>query len=418
MTMDRIIEKKKWTRGKILWLSFFCVCFLLIVFVSGRACTISGLKIALNRIRVAEVVSGRFQDYIPVMGRVMPQNTIYLDAVEGGRVEEIFIDAGTRVKKGDMILRLSNTNLLLDIMYREAELFQQSNNLRNTRLAMEQNRLQLNRSVTESEYLLDKASKHFERSGNLYDKGLISLEEFESAEDDFRYIEKKHAITVESREKELSYQEQQVLQLEASLERMRENLEVVKQKQENLTIKAPVSGQLTSLNADLGESKSPGERLGQIDEEEGFKIRAEIDEHYISKIASGNTGTFDLAGKSYCLRVSKVYPEVSNGKFETDFLFDGASPEGIRRGQSIQIKLELGDTVDAVLLERGGFYQATGGNWAFVLNKDSKRAVRRNIRLGRYNPQYFEVLEGLVPGDRVIISNYDNYGSAEILKIK
>ncbi|HEX7344658.1 MAG TPA: HlyD family efflux transporter periplasmic adaptor subunit [bacterium] len=416
--MDRKIEKKRWTLKRIAWLSaaalFIVVVLWNILFGDRR----SRLNVETERITISTVREGPFQEFIPVTGTVIPLKTIYLDAVEGGRVETVYLEAGSFVNKGDKILKLANTDLLLDVMYREAELFQQSNNLRNTRLAMEQNRLALKAQMLELENQLRKKERTFREFGVLYDKKLIALREFEEAKDEYEYLKAKLELTEKSQEQDSVFRAAQIEQLELSLRRMETNLLLVKENQENLVLAAPISGLLTSLNAEIGESKSRGERLGQVDVLDGFKVRAGIDEHYIARINSGQRGVFTFSGQDFQLSIKKVYPEVKDGRFEVDLEFEASPPEGIRRGQSLHIRLELGDLSTAILLERGGFYQKTGGQWAYVLDKSGQAAVKRNIRIGRQNPEAFEILEGLAPGELVITSSYDNYGDIEKLILK
>jgi len=415
--MDRPIEKKRWSLKKVAGL------FLIGVFIFASAYGFiksrgSKLNVDVERITIATVEKGPFQEFIPVIGTVLPIKTFYLDAMEGGRVEEVYIEAGSLVHEGDKILKLANTNLLLDIMYREAQLYEQSNNLRNTRLLMEQKRLNLRRELMELNYQIQKQGRIFKRSEILAEKNLISQQEYEQTKDEYEYLLKRKALALETQKQDSIFRQVQIKQLEASMKRMQTNLDLVREKLENLVIRAPISGQLTSLNAEIGESKSPGERLGRIDVLEGFKVRAAIDEHYIARIEIGRTGTFDLAGKSYKLIVRKIYPEVREGRFEVDMEFDGAFPQGIRRGQTLHIRLELGELSEAVLLPRGGFYQKTGGQWVYVLDKSGEFATKRPIRLGRQNPRVFEVLEGLEPGERVIISMYDSFGDMDKLILK
>jgi len=398
MGMDREIKKRKWPPKRIAAFALLGIFIIAVLYMLFFGISKSSLNVKTERLTVSTVTRGPFQEFIPVIGNVLPIKTVYLDAVEGGRVEEIYLEAGSMVKKGEKILKLGNTNLLLQIMWREAELFQQSNNLRNTRLSMEQYRLRLSQELADVENQLQQQKRIYERYKELIRDNLISRHQFELARDQFEYLKKKKELTIESQKNDLEFRQRQINAIETSLKRMQENLAIVKQKQENLTIKAPVSGHLTALNAEIGQSKSPGERLGQIDVLEGFKVRAAIDEHYIARVEVGKRGQFDFAGNSYILAVKKIYPET--------------------RGQTLHIRLELSDVSEAVLLPRGGFYQATGGNWAYVLDKSTKIATKRKIKLGRQNPQMFEVLEGLKPGDRVITSSYESFGNMDRLVLK
>jgi HlyD family secretion protein len=386
----------------------------LLLFESHR----STLNVESEKLTIATIQRGPFQEFIPVQAEVLPLQTIFLDVEEGGLVEKLFLEAGSEVKKGDKILKLSNTSLLMDIMYREAELFQQINNLRNTRLLFEQNRLSLQKDLADLDFQLEKQRRKFESYQSLYDEKLISRHDYEDTRDEYELVKNKRQLTAETQEQELSFRRQQVLQLEDSVQRMQENLKVAKSKLDNLTVRAPISGTLTSLQAEPGQSKSPGERLGQIDAPEGFKARAEIDEYYIDRIQKDLTGQFELSGSTYPVRVDRVYPEVKDGKFSVDLRFPGRQAPGIRRGQTLHVRLELGDVAEALLLPRGGFFQKTGGNWIFVLEPDGRTASKREIRLGRQNPDMFEVLGGLRPGERVITSSYENFGDNERLVLK
>lgn len=418
MSMDQIIKKKKWPRRRIITYAaagaFILLILYLLIFQSNR----STLNVESDKLTVSTVQRGPFQEFIPVMGEVLPVQTIFLDVEEGGLVEKIYIEAGSAVKKGDKILKLSNTSLLMDIMYREAELFQQINNLRNTRLLFEQSRLSLERDLADLDFQVEKQKRKFESYQSLYDEKLVSRHDFEDTRDEYAMTQNKRRLSAESQEKELDYRRQQIVQLEDAVKRMEENLQVAKGKLDNLTLRAPITGTLTSLQAEPGQSKSPGERLGQIDAPEGFKARAEIDEFYIDRIQKGKPGQFELSGETYRMRVSRVYPEVKDGKFSVDLEFPGRQAPGIRRGQTLHIRLELSDVAEALLLPRGGFFQKTGGNWAFVLAADGKSAFKREIRLGRQNPEVFEVLVGLRAGERVITSSYDSFGDNERLIIE
>ena len=416
--MDRVIKKKKWPPKRIASFALLGIFIIALLYMLIFGISKSSLNVKTERLTISTVTRGPFQEFIPVIGNVLPIKTVYLDAVEGGRVEEIYLEAGSMVKKGEKILKLANTNLLLQIMWREAELFQQSNNLRNTRLSMEQYRLRLSQELADIENQLQQQKRIYERYKELIKDNLISRHQFELAQDQFEYLKKKKELTIESQKNDLEFRQRQIEAIEASLKRMQENLAIVKQKQENLTIKAPVSGHLTALNAEIGQSKSPGERLGQIDVLEGFKVRAAIDEHYIARVEVGKKGQFDFAGNTYTLAVKKIYPEVREGRFEVDMEFMGKEPADITRGQTLHIRLELSDVSEAILLPRGGFYQTTGGNWVYVLDKSTKVATKRKIRLGRQNPQMFEVLEGLKPGDQVITSSYESFGNMDRLVLK
>jgi len=418
MGMDRKIEKKKWPPKKIITLASIIafvgiVAYLLIFKVSK-----STLNVNAERLTISTVTEGPFQEFIAQMGNAEPEDIHFLTASDGGRVEEIFVEAGTMIQEGDKILRLANTNLLLDIMWREAELFQQSNNLRNTRLSMDQYRLQLVQELANIDNQLQQQKRVFDRYRELAKDDLIAKHEFEIAEDQYQYLQKRKELTLVSQKNDIEFRQGQIDALEASLNRMQDNLEVVKEKQDNLTVRAPVSGHLTSLQAEIGEQKNPGTPFGQIDVLRGFKVVLGVDEHYLPRVEINRKGTFVLADKGYELIVDKIYPEVQDGRFEVDMAFVGEAPPNITRGMTFHIRLELGDISEAILLPRGGFFQTTGGNWIYILDESGSTAIKTRIRVGRQNIDVYEVLEGLLPGDRVITSGYENYGNMERLVLK
>lgn len=412
---DRKIEKKRWTLRNIAILSggglFLFVVLYYLVLGDHR----SKLNVEAEKITISDVIRGQFQEFDPVQGSVQPIQTFFLDAVEGGRVDSTFVEAGSFVNRGEKILKLVNTNLQLDVLYREALLFEQINNARNTRLAIEQNTLALRGQLTDVTYQIQRLLRQDERDTVLLKKGLISQQDFQQVNDEHLYWIQKKTLTLDNIRTDSVLRRTQIEQLDASVKRMQNNLELVKQSMDNLVVRAPISGQLTSRSAEIGESKSPGQRLGQIDVLDGFKVRGPIDEFYIARVNPGQTGEADLNGKTYTLTVKKVYPEVRDGRFEVDMLFDGAAPPGIRRGQTLQIRLELGDLAEAVMVPRGGFYQKTGGQWIYVVDRSGAFAAKRQIKLGRQNPQAFEVLEGLEPGEKVVTSSYDNFGDIDKL---
>lgn len=417
MGMDRKIERKKWPPKRIALFvgSALFIAFVVYIFVFGMSK--STLNVKAERLTISEVIRGPFQEYIPVMGNVLPYYH-YLTAVEGGTVEEIYIEAGSKLKKGDPIIRLGNTNLLINLMWREAELFQQINNLRNTRLEMERYRLQLSAQLALVDNNLQQQKRIYERYQELIKDDLISQHEFELAKDQYEYLVKHKELTIESQSKDLEFRQLQIEALESQVRRMTDNLDIIRGRLENLTIKAPVSGYLTSLDAEIGQTKQPGQEFGTIDTLEGYRIRAGIDEHYIARVEIGRKGEFEFSGRKYELVVTKKYPEVRDGRFEVDMEFEEEEPEGITAGQTYHIRLELGDIAEGVLLARGGFSQTTGGNWAYVLNSSGDVALKRRIRLGRQNPEFYEVLEGLEPGEKVITSSYESFGNMERLVLK
>jgi len=416
--MDRIIQKKKWTPKRIAWVSGTTIFVFLLAYGLLTIGGSSNLRIEASKLTISQVEFGDFQEFIAVTGTIVPIKTFYLDATQGGTVMEVFLEEGSYLEVGERILRLDNTDLHLDVMYREAQLFEQMNNLRNTRLLMEQNTLMLRADLLEIDRQIGDSKRRYDQCVRLKEKRLISEHEFEQASDEHEYWRKKRELTLETQRQDSTLRAIQIGQLEASVARMQANMEIIKQKMENLVIKAPIAGHLTSLNAEVGQLKAPGERLGQIDVLEGFKISANVDEYYISRISTGQEGEVKIAGKTYRVKSSKVYPEVRDGRFQVDMEFVDAEPEGIRRGQSVQIRLALGELSQAVMLARGGFYNDTGGNWAYVLDSSGKFAAKRKIRLGRYNTRVYEVLEGLEPGEKVITSSYDTFGDFDRLTFK
>jgi HlyD family secretion protein len=417
-SMDRKLDKRSWSTKRIVVATFalFLMAFILYSFFFVEKG--SRLNVDVDRITISTVERGPFQEFVAVQGTVLPIETFYLDAIEGGRVEKIFVEAGSMVKRGDPILRLANTGLQLDVMYREALTYEQINNAQNRRLAIEQNTISVQSQLADVENLARQASLSFVRDSALRAKDLISPEEFIRSKNDFVHWQKRLSLARENFKQDSLLRVNQLRQLESSINRLHANLEMVRQSLSNLTVRAPISGQLSSLNAEIGQSKSAGQRLGQIDVLEKFKVRAAIDEFYISRINLGQNGQADVAGKRYSVVIQKVYPEVIGGRFEVDLEFVGEAPVGIRRGQTLPVRLELSELSEAILLPRGGFYHVTGGRWVYVLDRSSEFAVKRTITIGRQNPQMFEVLEGLEPGDRVITSSYDQFGNAEILVLQ
>jgi len=418
MGMDRKIKKKKWPPKKIITLASIIAFVGLVGYLLIFKVSKSTLNVNAERLTISTVTKGPFQEFIAVRGNAEPEGIHFLTAADGGRVEEIFVEAGTMIKEGDKILRLANTNLLLDIMWREAELFQQSNNLRNTRLSMDQYRLQLVQELANIDNQLQQQKRVFDRYRELAKDDLIAKHEFEIAEDQYLYLQKRKELTLASQKNDIEFRQGQIDALEASLSRMSDNLVVVKEKQDNLTVRAPVSGHLTSLEAEIGEQKNPGTPFGQIDVLSGFKVVLGVDEHYLPRLEINREGTFVLADRTFKLVVDKIYPEVMDGRFEVDMAFVGESPSNITRGMTFQIRLELGDISEAILLPRGGFFQTTGGNWIYILDESRDTAIQTRIRVGRWNTDVYEVLEGLQPGDRVITSGYENYGNMERLVLK
>jgi HlyD family secretion protein len=416
--MDRKIEKKTWTPKRIMMFSGGGLLFIFIFYLLVFADTSSRLNVESERITVSEVKYGPFQEFIPITGTVQPIETFYLDVSEGGRVVEKFAEEGAFLNVGDPIIRMDNAQLSLDVIYNQANVFSQINNLRSTRLSMEQNRLNLQAQLLDVEYdLLDK-KRIYENNKILFEKNLISKIEFDRSKETYDYTLEKRNLTLETFKQDSLFRSQQISQLEQSVETLQSNLSVTKTQLENLTVRAPIKGQLTALNAEIGQSIARGENLGRIDVIDSNKVRASIDEHYIARVLPGQLGEFTFAGNTYQLIIKTVFPQVTNGRFNVDMHFLGQVPNGVRRGQTLHIKLELGEPGEAVTIERGGFYQTTGGQWIFVLDESGDYAIKRSIKLGRQNTNAFEVIEGLNPGERVITSSYDTFGDVDKLVLK
>jgi HlyD family secretion protein len=349
----------------------------------------------------------------------LPKTTVFLDAVQGGEVEKKFVEEGAMLKKGDRILKLSNTNFQLSAFQQETFAYQQINDARNSRLSIEQNSINLKRNLLDVQLSYETAKRNYEREKVMWDKKLTSLESFDQARDNYNNLIQQKELADQNFRKDSIRSVDQLDQIDQSIQRLQTNLGLIRESLDNLTIKAPISGQLTSLDAEIGQSKSPGERIGQIDILNDYKVRAEIDEFYISRVNDGQEGSADINGTEYRLVVKKVFPEVTNGRFQVDMYFkNDKAPANLRRGQTLQIRLELGDLTKTLLLARGGFYQKTGGQWVYVVDPSGNYAVKRQIKLGRQNPDYFEVLEGLKPGEKVVTSSYDTYGDIDRLVLK
>ena len=416
--MDRKIEKKKWPPKKIAIYAGGGLILFIILYSFIFSDKSSRLNIEEDKITISSVKYGPFQEYIPITGTVQPIETFLLDVSDGGKVVTKYIEEGAFVNAGDPILKLDNASLTLNIIYNEANVFQQINSLRSTRLAMEESRLSLQGQLLDINHSLKLQKTTYENNKVLFDKNLVSKIEYENAKDEYEYLLNKKNLTLETFRKDSIFRTLQVEQLEKSVSTLEENLNITKKQLEDLTVKAPITGQLTSLNAEIGQSIAPGANVGEIDVVDSFKVRAAIDEHYIARVSPGQTGEFTLSDHTYRLIIKKVFPEVKNGQFEVDMNFNGEVPKGIRRGQSVQIRLELGELSQALTIDRGGFYQTTGGQWIFVLDPSGDAAYKRDIKLGRQNSSDFEVLEGLKKGEKVITSSYDTYGDVDKLVFK
>lgn len=416
--MDRQIQQKKWSRKRILTIAGITA---LVILIGGSYYFTSGkprLNVDTERTTISEIKTGSFQEFIPVNGVVLPVTTIYLDAMEGGRVEEKFVEDGAMMKKGQPILRLSNTDLELQLANQETQVFNVLTQIQISKNNAEQNSINRQNQDAEVDNALKEAERVYNLNKKLYAERVIGSQEFNSSKNLYEYQLRRKKLTVDIMKTDATSMKQQVSQMAESYEQMKKTLALMRKKVGDLVVRAPVDGQLTSLDAEIGESKNKGQRLGQLDVMSGFKVRVDVDEHYISRIFTGLKGDADIAGKNYPLEIKKVYTQVTNGRFQVDMEFVGAAPKNIRRGQTLQIHLTLSDETQAVLLPKGGFYQQTGGNWIFKVGENGNVAYKVDIQLGRQNPDYYEVLQGLKPGDKVITNSYENYGDMQELVLK
>ena len=415
--MDTRIERKSRFQKKHIYTvaGGVAILFCLLWFIFRD--TSSSMKVEKERITIATVQKGEFNDYIRVIGQVLPDRIIYLDAIEGGRVEERLIEEGEQVKAGDVILRLSNPLLNIGILQSEADLAYQENELRNTRISMEQEHLRLKQDRIALNKELTQKERRFRQYDRLYKKELLSREDFLQAKEDYEAALGQLTVVDERIKQDDLFRSSQLQSLDENIRNMKQSLAFVRERLENLKVKAPVNGQLGNLEAQIGQSIAQGERIGQIITPE-LKVEAKIDEHYVERVMSDLPASFEREGKKYDMEVTKVYPEVREGQFRTDLHFISARPENIRAGQTYHLNLQLGDPVQTVIIPRGSFYQASGGEYMYVVDEEGRTARRRPVRIGRQNPQYYEIVEGLQPGDKVIISGYDLFGENERLILR
>ena len=416
--MDKIIEKKTGWRlaftKKALpwWLGALLAVFIVYLIARPNNKT---LRVDKDSLTVSSAIKGEFNDYIRISGRVQPMTTIQLSPQEGGIVEKILIEEGSPVKAGDAILVLNNDNLDLQILNSEAELAEKENILRNTQIQMEQQKLDVRQNVLEYGMQVDRLRRAFEQQKALYEEKLIAKEEYLKAEEDYKLARQKYELMAARSKQDSLYRSTQIDRMEESLDNMQLNMQMIRRRKSNLIVKAPIDGELGLLDVVLGQSIASGTKIGQINSVGTYKVEAQIDEHYIDRVVSGLEATFERQGETFSTSIRKVYPEVRDGKFKADFKFEGEQPDNIRSGQTYYLNLQLGQPEEAVIIPRGTFYQKTGGKWIYVVNKDGNKAVKREIRIGRQNPQYYEVLEGLAPGEKVITSGYDTYGDSDVL---
>ena len=416
--MDRKLNLKWYQRKRNRWLGVMVLLAVILIWAVLSTGSASRLVVDRDNITISTVERAVFSDYIAVTGTVEPIRTVYLDVMEGGKVDTVLKEAGSFVNSGDTLVILSNSTLLLDLTSREAQLFEQRSNLQNTRLAMEQHALLLETEVLDLEYQLYTAQRSYEQNRVLSARNLISRQELEDSEKHLRYLSQRHALTLRKQQQASVQHETQIQILERSVSRIESNLALVQRTLDQLVVRAPVSGQLTSLDAEIGQSIPRGARIGRIDILDSFKISAKLDQFYLSRIHVGLIGEFDLDDSPFDVEVIKIYPEVTQGSFTIDLGFTGDHIPDIRRGQTLRIRLELGRTSESTVLEKGAFYMSTSGQWVYVISDDSKFAKRRSIRLGRQSPQVFEVLEGLSPGEKVVTSSYESFGNAEKLVLR
>ena len=418
MTMDKILEKQTGWRvaftKKALpyWGGALLLAFIAYLIARPNNKT---LRVDKDSVVVSTTEQGEFNDYIRISGRVQPMTTIQLSPQEGGIVQEILIEEGSAVKAGDPILVLSNDNLDLSILNSEAELAEKENILRNTQIQMEQQKLDVRQNVLEYGTQVERLHRTYEQQKALYDDKLIAREDYLKAEEDYRLAQQKYELIRERSKQDSLYRSTQIDRMEESLDNMQLNMQMIRKRKSSLIVKAPIDGELGLLDVVLGQSIASGTKIGQINSVGTYKVEAQIDEHYIDRVVEGLEATFERQGDTFSTLIRKVYPEVRDGKFKADFKFSGEQPDNIRSGQTYYLNLQLGQPEEAILIPRGSFYQKTGGKWIYVVNKDGNRAVKREIRIGRQNPQYYEVLEGLEPGEKVITSGYETYGDSDVL---
>ena len=419
--MDKVIEKKKgiaaaFTKKSVKWWALGAFVILVVVLLlTGRR---SVLRVDGSTILTGTARQGEFNDYIRVSGQVQPMTTVQLSPTEGGNVKRIVVEEGSHVNEGDVIVVLGNENLDMQILNSEAELAEKENILRNTLISMEQQKLSVRQEKLSLQIEVRRARRAYEQNKALYEEKLIAKEEYLKASEDYELAKDKLELVTDRERQDSLYRSVQIAQMHESLENMRLNMNMIRRRKENLSVKAPISGELGLLDVELGQSVAAGAKIGQINNLDSYKIEAQIDEHYIDRVAPGLEATFERQSEKYSSVIRKVYPEVRDGKFKADFRFEGQQPENIRTGQTYYLNLQLGQSAEAILIPRGSFYQNTGGKWVYVLNADGTKATKRSVRIGRQNPQYYEVLEGLAPGDKVIISSYDSFGDKDELIIK
>jgi len=416
--MDRIIKKKKWTLKKIAIIGGGVALVALIVFVIMSTSGKSKLNVDVERMTIAEAQTATFREFIPVTGIVQPISTIFLDLQEGGRVEEIFVEDGAVLVQGQPILKLKNTDLEMSMVSQEASVLNLVVQSQISQNAARQNTINKLTMMVDVESSLREAKRIYDLNSKLMEQKNIAPQDYQESKNRYEYYLEKKELMMEILKQDSIAVTQQMAQLEQTNRGSQNALALMRRKIADLTVRAPVDGQLTSLDAEIGQSKRPGERIGQVDVLSGFKVRVDVDEHYITRIYAGLEGQYKRGDSIYTLKIQKVYTQVTSGRFAVDMVFKGIVPDNIRRGQSLQIRIALSEEAEALIIPRGGFYQQTGGNWIFKLTHDGSKAYRTEIRIGRQNPDFYEVLDGLQPGDRVVTNSYENYGEVQELVIK
>jgi HlyD family secretion protein len=416
--VDRIIEKKTWNTKRLLTIAGITAIVLLIAgsiyFTSGK----SKLDVDTERLTISTVTKGPFQEFIPVNGVVMPLNTIYLDASDGGRVEQKFVEDGAKLKVGDPILRMSNTDLELQLANEETAVYGNQTQMQISRSQAQQNTIAKLNNMADVDLAFKEAERIYRLDKDLYAKKAIGLQEYTSAQNTYQYQQSRKKLAMQILAQDTVMVKQQESQTKAQYAQMKNTLDLLRKKVNALTLTAPVAGQLTSFDAEIGQGKTKGEHLGQIDILSGFKVRVSVEEHYLSRVFTDLRGDFQFAEKTYKLEIKKVFSTISAGQFQVDMYFIGAVPNGIRKGQTLQVRLALSDETTALLLPKGGFFQQTGGNWIFKVSEDGKKAYKVNIQINRQSPDYFELTSGLQVGDKVITSSYETYGDIQELVLK
>lgn len=415
--MDRQIEKKSFLRRYAWYVAAAAALAALLVWIV-LGTTASTMTIDATDITISDVTRGKFDDYVRLNGQVLPIQVVQISPEEGGIVREKVVEEGTRVRKGDVILRLSNSNLDLQILNAEAELAEKQNLLRNTQVAMQQDRLNNRTEQATLDTDCDRKRRAYEQNARLYKERLISKEVYLQSREDYKLARRKQSLISQRLKQDSLYRHVQMAQMEDNLDNMRKNVLLVRDRKNKLEVRSAIDGELGLLDVELGQNIAAGQNIGQINDLSDFKVQAQIDEHYIDRVRPGLSASFSRGGKIYRLRVRKVYPEVRNGTFRTDFVFVGERPAQMRSGQTFYVELALGKSQQATLIPRGTFFQTTGGNWIFVLDKSGRKAYRRNISIARQNPQYYEITDGLEPGERVITSGYEAFKDNEVLVIK